>query len=1042
MAFLCASDESFLSASQALSKPRWRRWTAALLGVAILVASHLAAATTIHTYGGNPIPNGVATSIGNGANGIAVDPSGNVYFADSSNHTIRKVDPLTGLSSVIAGRGTSGFSGDGGPALNAQLNSPRGVALDSAGNLYIADTSNHRIRKIDAATGNISTIAGTGTGTFGGDNAAATAARVNSPQGVALDSAGNVYIADTSNNRVRKIDAGTGNISTVAGNGTGGYLADNVAATGTRINAPRSVVVDGSGNLYIADTSNNRIRKVNTGGTITTVAGTGAASFSGDNGAATSATIRAPQGVTLDGSGNLYIADTTNHRIRKVSAGIITTLSGTGSAGYGGDNGVATSGQLSSPAGIAVDGSGTLYIGDTGNLRVRKISGGTITTFAGTGSATYGGDGGPVTNAQFTSPQDVAFDGAGNVYLSDSGTHRIRKVAPDGTITTVAGTGVAGYSGDNGPATSARINTPLGIALDASGNLYIADGNNNRIRKVDTLGVMTTFAGDGTGSFGGDNGPATSAQLFGPFNVKIDSLGNVYITDTGNNRIRKVNAGGTITTFAGTGTASFSGDGGAATSATFNTPIGLAIDGADNLYVTDYSNGAVRKIASGTGIITTVAGTGANGYGGDNGLATSAQLNSPRAVVVDSAGNIYITDTTNSRIRKVDAGGIITTIAGNGAAAFSGDGGAPASAQVSTPQGIALYGTVGIMVSDTGNRRFRLITDADPPTAPASVAAVAGNASATVSFAAPASDGGSAITGYTVVSNPAGGIDSNAGGTGLSHVVTGLTNGVAYTFTVTATNVAGPGPASAPSNSVTPAFANGACGPAANVTALFRPVLNLCTAGNPSAVSDTSPWGWSCNGINGGTTASCTAPVGLTASGTGAARIAVSGGGWTVDLTGTTGGKPNTAGAIDVTGNPKSPADPPPAGYTFPHGLYDFTLTGGAGPATVVITYPSALPPGTVYWKYGKTAPADAPHWHQFPGAVISGDRLSITLTLTDGALGDDDGTVNGVITDPGGAGVPVDGVEGIPTLSQWAMVALSLLLFALGAPVARRQLK
>ncbi len=1037
MTFPSSAAPTVLRLSVACLRP----WAAALLAASALLASHPALAATINTYGGNLIPNGTATNVGVGAAGVAVSPAGVVYFADSSNHTIRKVDPATGLSTVVAGVGTSGFSGDGGSALNARLNSPKGVAIDGAGNLYIADTSNHRIRKIDALTGNISTIAGNGTGTFGGDNAAATAARVNSPQGVAVDGSGNVYIADTSNNRVRRIDAGTGNISTVAGNGTGGYLADNVAATGTRINAPRGVVVDGLGNLYIADTSNNRIRKVNTGGTITTFAGTGTASFSGDNGAATSATIRAPQALTLDSAGNLYIADTTNHRVRKVSTGgIITTLSGTGSAGYGGDGGAATSGQLSSPAGIAVNGSGEVFVGDTGNLRVRRISGGNISTFAGTGSATYGGDGGPITNAQFTNPQDIVFDNAGNAYISDSGTHRIRKVTPGGTITTIAGTGVAGFSGDNGPATSAQINTPLGIARDAAGNLYFADGNNNRIRKVTPGGTITTFAGDGTGSFGGDNGPATSAQIFGPFNIKFDSLGNAYIADTGNNRIRKVTPGGTITTYAGTGTANFSGDGGAATAATFNTPIGLAFDGSDNLYVTDYSNGSIRKITQATGIITTVAGNGANGYGGDNGPATSAQLNSPRAVLVDTNGDLYIADTTNSRVRKVDAGGTITTVAGDGNAAFSGDGGPPASAQVSTPQGLALYGTAGILVSDTGNRRIRLITPANLPGAPTSVAAVAGNASATVSFAAPASDGGSAITGYTVTSSPAGGTDSNAGGTGLSHLVTGLTNGVAYTFQVTATNVAGPGPASASSNSVTPAFANGSCGPAANVTALFKPTANLCTAGNASAVSAASNWAWSCTGINGGTTASCSAPMAQTGSGSGSTSVSVSGGGWSVDLVGTTNGKPNTAGAIGLTGHPKSPADPAPAGYAFPHGLYDFTLTGGAGPASVVITYPTELPPGTVYWKYGKTSPADTPHWHQFPGAVISPDRLSITLPLTDGALGDDDGTANGAIADPGGPGVPAT-TDPIPTLSTWSMLAMSLMLLAFAAPVvARRQ--
>lgn len=1004
-----------------------------LLMAILLATAGVIQAATIHTVAGNLIPTGLATNVGIGASGVAMDASGNVYFADSSNHAIRKVSVTSGISTVVAGTGLSGYSGDGGQARSAQLNSPKGIAIDSAGNIYIADTSNHRIRKIDT-NGVITTIAGTGTGTFGGDNAAATSARVNSPQGVAVDGSGNVYIADTSNNRIRKINT-SGTISTVAGNGTGGYLADNVAATSTRINAPRSVALDSSGNFYIADTSNNRIRKVNSGGTITTVAGTGTASFSGDGGVATSATVRAPQAITFDSADNLYIADTTNHRIRKVSSGTISTLTGTGAAGYSGDGGVATSGQISSPSGIAVDSSGNVYIGDTGNLRVRKISSGSITTFAGTGSATYGGDGGPASNAQFTNPQLAVFDGAGNIYLSDSGTHRIRKVSTSGIVTTVAGTGVAGYSGDNGPATSAQLNTPLGIALDAAGNLYIADGNNNRVRKVDTSGTITTFAGNGTGSFGGDNGPATSAQLFGPFSVLVDQ-GDVFIADTGNNRIRKVDAGGTITTIAGDGTAGFGGDNGPAINAQFNTPLALAADSAHNLYIADYSNGSIRKIVGST--IFTVAGNGANGYGGDNGAATSAQLNSPRGLVVDSAGNLFIADTTNSRVRKVDTNGIITTIAGNGNAVFSGDGGLLASAQVSTPQAIAVYPGVGLMLADTGNRRFRVITNADAPGAPTSVVAVAGNASASVSFSAPATDGGSAITGYTVTATPAHGTDSNAGSTSLSHLVTGLTNGVSYTFKVTASSIAGPGPASSDSNSVTPAFANGACGAAANITTVFMPSGNLCASGTASVVSNASPWAWTCNGVNGGTTASCTAPTGQTGSGSGSTRVVVSGSGWSLDLQGSTNGKPNTAGAIGLSGNLKSPGDPAPAGFTFPHGLYDFTLTGGAGPATVVISYPSPLPSGTVYWKYGKTSPSDAPHWFQFPGAVISGDRLSITLTLTDGALGDDDGTSNGVIADPGGPGVP-SSVDGVPTLSTWALLVMGLLLSGLGAHAIRR---
>lgn len=1014
-----------------------RALNACLLLCLLAFAASSAWADTLRTYAGNPVPNGLATNIGASANGVVVDSAGLLYVTDISNHTVRRIDPATGQSTVIAGIGRSGFSGDGGAATSAMLNAPRGVAVDSAGNVYIADTSNHRIRKINTS-GVISTFAGTGTSTFAGDGNAATAANFNNPQSVAVDGAGNVFIADTGNARIRQVSVG-GTVTTVAGTGFAGYQSDNVAATSTRINSPRGVVPDGTGAFYILDTGNHRIRKVSADGIITTVAGTGSATASGDGGVATSAGVRAPTGLALDGSGNLYISDTSN-RIRKVSAGVITTLAGTGTSGFSGDGGAPASAQINSPQGLAVDSTGTVYVADSNNVRVRKISGGLISTLAGTGSSTFGGDGGDALNAQFTDPRGVVRDSVGNVYVADGIAHRIRKISPAGTVTTLAGTGAQGYSGDNGPASSAQLYNPMSIALDSSGNVYFSDLNNHRIRKIDTSGNITTVAGNGVGGFAGDGGAATSARIFVPYGLVVDSQGNLFIADTGNDRIRKVDTAGIITTWAGTGVSGFTN--GAAASAKFNAPLGLAIDSADSLYVVDFGNNAIRKIAG--GMVSTVVGTGAGGFTGDGAAATSATLNAPRAVVVDAANKLYIADTGNHRVRQVDSSGVITTVAGAGTSGFSGDGDVPTSAQFSSPWGLSLFGSMGLLIVDNGNRRVRLLAFADPPGAPTVVTATAGNASATVSFAAPAANGSSAITGYTVVSSPAGGTDSNAGSTALSHVVTGLTNGVSYTFTVVASNLAGPGPASSPSNSVVPiSLVNGVCGAATNVSSLFMPSTNLCSAGSASAVSNSSPWRWNCVGSNGGSTAMCSAPVGQTVSGTGASRVSVAGSSWVVDQVGTTNGQPNTAGAIRVTGDAKSPPDPAPAGYVFAHGLYDFTLTGGTGPATVVINYPTALPLGTVYWKYGKTSPAGAARWYIFPGAVISEDRMSISLTLSDGALGDDDGTVNGVITDPGGPGLPLNATTAVPTLSPWALAILGLLLMLLtrglrGAGVSR----
>jgi sugar lactone lactonase YvrE len=320
-------------------------------------------------------------------------------------------------------------------------------------------------------------------------------------------------------------------IHTFAGNGTAGYSGDNGPATSATL-SPAGIAVDSAGNLYIADS--NRIRKISKG-TITTVAGNGTYGFSGDNGPATSAQLFNPQGVAVDAAGNLYIADTYNNRIRKVSNGVITTVAGNGTSGSRDENIPATSAQLNWPYGVAVDAAGNIYIANTYNNRVCKVSGGMITTVAGNGTHGYGGDNGPATAAQLSWPDGVAVDAAGNLYIADTDNDRIRKVS-GGVITTVAGNGTEGFSGDKGPATSAQLGWPYSVAVDAAGNLYIADTYNNHIRKVSN-GVITTVGGDGTFGFGGDNGPATSAAV-SPAGIAVDSAGALYVADGVNNRIR------------------------------------------------------------------------------------------------------------------------------------------------------------------------------------------------------------------------------------------------------------------------------------------------------------------------------------------------------------------------------------------------------------------------------------------------------------------------------------------------------------------------
>ena len=645
-------------------------------------------------------------------NGVATDSAGNLYIADTGNHRVRKVDS-TGTITTVAGTGEIGFSGDGGRATSAQLSSPVDVATDDTGNLYIADRYNQRVRKVDS-TGTITTVAGTGERGFSGDGGRATLARLWAPKGVATDDAGNLYIADQVNRRIRKVDS-TGTITTVAGTGESGFSGDGGPAASARLGPYVDVATDDTGNLYITDTWNQRIRKVDSTGTITTVAGTGEGGSGGDGGPATSAQLQSPSGMAFDSAGNLYIADTGNRRIRKIdSLGTITTFAGSGLYSVdSGDDGPATSARLWIPEGVATDSAGNLYIADAGDRRIRKIDSlGTITTFAGSGVL---GDGDPATLARLDSPRGVAVDNAGNLYIADTGNDRIRKVDSTGTITTFAGTGETTFSGgyrDGGPASLARLFYPVDLVLDGVGNLYIAERGNHRIRKVDPFGTITTFAGTGERSPSGyyyGSGPATAIPLDSPHGVAVDREGNLYIADRGDHWIRKVDSTGTITYVAGTGERGFSGDGGPAVKAQLRFPSGVAVDDAGNLYIADTSNHRIRKVDS-TGTITTFAGTGEGGSGGDGGPAVQSRLANPYGVALDGAGNLYIADSGNNRIRKVDSSGAITTVAGTGELGFGGDGGPAVQAQLYNPFGLALDDAGNLYIADTGNHRIRVLT--------------------------------------------------------------------------------------------------------------------------------------------------------------------------------------------------------------------------------------------------------------------------------------------------------------------------------------------
>ncbi|HTR55924.1 MAG TPA: DUF4215 domain-containing protein [Kofleriaceae bacterium] len=658
---------------------------------------------------------GTATSATGSAlanpDGIAVDSTGRVYIADTDNHRIVRVE-LDGSITGVAGTGVAGFAGDGGPATSAQLASPGAVALDGIGRVFIADTGNQRIREIDV-DGTITTVAGDGNQGFAGDGLPAIFAQLDDPRGVAVDGLGRVVVADTDNNRVREIEV-DGTIATIAGTGAADYAGDGSAAVDADLSSPYGVAIDATGAVLVADTGNAVVRRIDDRGNIATIAGTGQFGDGGDGSAATGAQLSTPIGIAADGTGNIYIADALDERVRRVdAAGTIDTFAGNGSAGFAGDGGAATAAELANPFGVAVDAQGVVSIADTTNQRVRRVAAdGTIATTAGNGTLGFGVEGGAATSAQVGAPWGVAVDAMGRIYIADNTSQRIRRVELDGTISTVAGTGLSGYSGDGGPATAAQLNGALGVALDAAGRVYIVDTNNHAVRRVDLDGTITTIAGTGHPGFSGDNGPATSAQLYDPLGVAVDTAGNVYIADTYNRRIRRVDTSGTITTIAGNDTAGYGGDGGPAIAATLTFPSGIVIDGQGGIVLSDGNNNRVRRIDS-SGYINTIAGTGIAGYNGDGIAATTAELSTPYGVAVDGSGRVLIADCINQRVRRIDGSGTITTIAGTGVAGSSGDAAPASAATFGRPIGVAVGGDAAIFIADKDNNRIRRI---DPAT--------------------------------------------------------------------------------------------------------------------------------------------------------------------------------------------------------------------------------------------------------------------------------------------------------------------------------------
>jgi YVTN family beta-propeller protein len=611
---------------------------------------------------------------------LKTDLSGSVYFVDDIG-VIRRIDHATGIITTVAGAPNPDgkFSGAGGPATSAQMN-PAGLGFDAAGDLFISDYNNV-VWRVDHATQVITIVAGVAGPGCGskGDGGPGTSAELCFPAGLAVDSAGNLFIAEVGD--VRRVDAVTRIITTYAGGGNT-YPPTGVLATQAGLSDPTGLAFDPAGNLIIADSELPAVLRVDKSTQIITiVAGdlTLGPGFSGDGGPATSAQFANDFGrsedmdVTVDASGNIFVTDSVNYRVRRIDAAtqIITTIAGNGGIGDGGP----ASQALLFTSGLAHDTSGNVFIGDPVDHRVRRVDAATslISTVAGKDVGSSSGYGGPATAKQLNSPGSVAVDGSGDLFISDHGNDIVEKVnGSTGIITLFAGTpGSAGFGGDGGPATSAELNTPRGVAVDTKGNLYIADNANNVIRKVDaSTGIITTTVGNtsilsnGTpvGGYSGDGGPETSAQLLHPFGGTLDSAADGFIADRGNNIIRRVGGGtGIITTIAGNHALGpgFSGDNGPASQAQLNGPSDAALDSFGNLYISDSGNYRVRMVNAVTGIITTLAGNGNFTFGGDGGPAAEASLwpyqTGLTVLDPDPAGNIrvLVMDGTSGRTRLI-----------------------------------------------------------------------------------------------------------------------------------------------------------------------------------------------------------------------------------------------------------------------------------------------------------------------------------------------------------------------------------------------------
>ncbi|MFA5909592.1 MAG: NHL repeat-containing protein [Vicinamibacterales bacterium] len=660
-----------------------------MIGSALLLAALAAATFTFSTLAGTPgsvvnSQDGVGTSAQFDApRGVAVDRAGNIYVADTRNNTVRKVSPSGEVTTLAGTPGLEGLVNGAGAA--ARFNEPFGLAVGDAGTVYVADASNNAIRKI-TADGVVSTVAGGGGA--GSTDGTGTAARLDEPRGVALDVNGTLYVSDYDNHLIRKVSP-AGVVTTLAGRADQPGNADGIG-TAASFRGPMGIAVDATGIVYVADTGNRAVRRITTAGTVTTLALTGSS-------------LSEPRGIAVDAAGVITIADYGSHTIRSIAAnGAVTTLAGALS-NPGTTDATGSAARFHFPSSIAATNAGVIYVADTENDAIRAIaSGAVVATIAGQAGRTSSVDGQGAA-ARFEDPFSAAVDADGVVFIADSAAHVIRRITPDGTVTTYAGT-PGSYGSADGTGAAARFYSPFGVAADRAGNLYVADSFNSTVRKIAPGGIVTTLAGAAR-SRGHTDGTGAAARFDQPFGIAADGNGTVYVSDATANTIRKITAAGVVSTLAGQGGSAGSADG-TGTSARFTVPYGIAVDTAGTVFVVDHGNHTIRRVTA-EGVVSTLAGT-AGSAGSADGTGAASRFRYPSGVAVDREGNVFVADTDNHLIRQVTPSGEVTTVGGSGSPGSTD--GVGTAARFFNPKGVAADAAGRIYVADRSNHTVRLGT--------------------------------------------------------------------------------------------------------------------------------------------------------------------------------------------------------------------------------------------------------------------------------------------------------------------------------------------